>query len=83
MGLPMHRPRAVARLTEPLESPGDKRQFRRGAFDPDAGTVAPVGGPGSHLLGALARSNCLIDIPETTTHLKTGEQVVVLRTSEA
>ncbi|MDT7711312.1 MAG: molybdopterin molybdotransferase, partial [Pseudonocardiales bacterium] len=46
-------------------------------------TVVPVGGPGSHLLGALARSNCLIDIPETTTALKAGEQVVVLRTGGA
>jgi molybdopterin molybdotransferase len=80
MGLPAQRPRAMARLTEALESPGDKRQFRRGAFDPAEGTVIPVGGPGSHLLGALARSNCLIDIPETTTALKAGEQVVVLRT---
>jgi molybdopterin molybdotransferase len=80
MRLPVQRPRAIARLTEALESPADKRQFRRGTFDPAAGTVTPVGGPGSHLLGALARSNCLIDIPETTTHLVVDEQVVVLRT---
>lgn len=83
MGLPAQRPRAMARLTEALESPGDKRQFRRGAFDPAEGTVIPVGGPGSHLLAALARSNCLIDIPETITALKAGEQVVVLRTGGA
>jgi molybdopterin molybdotransferase len=83
MGLPAQRPRAMARLTEALESPGDKRQFRRGAFDPAEGTVIPVGGPGSHLLGALARSNCLIDIPEATTALKAGERVVVLRTGGA
>jgi molybdopterin molybdotransferase len=80
MGLPAERPRAIARLTEALESPGDKRQFRRGTFDPTAGTVTPVGGPGSHLLGALARSNCLIDIPQTTTSLKAGEGVEILRT---
>jgi molybdopterin molybdotransferase len=80
MRLPGQRPQAIARLTEALESPAAKRQFRRGTFDPAAGTVTPVGGPGSHLLGALARSNCLIDIPETTTHLKADEQVVVLRT---
>jgi molybdopterin molybdotransferase len=83
MGLPAQRPRAMARLTEALESPMDKRQFRRGAFDPDASTVVAVGGPGSHLLGALARSNCLIDIPETTGHLEAGEQVVVLCTGAA
>ncbi|MGH3847366.1 MAG: gephyrin-like molybdotransferase Glp, partial [Pseudonocardiaceae bacterium] len=76
-------PRSLARLTEALESPAGKRQFRRGSFDPAAGTVTPVGGPGSHLLGALARSNCLIDIPETTTAIPAGEQVVVLRTGGA
>ena len=81
MGLPVQRPRAAARLTEALESPADKRQFRRGTFDPVAGTVAPVGGPGSHLLGSLARSNCLIDVPESITTLGAGEQVVVWRTA--
>lgn len=83
MGLPMHRPRSQAQLTETLESPGDKRQFRRGTFDPETGTVSPVGGAGSHLLGALARSNCLIDIPETTTRVEMGEQVEVLLTGSA
>jgi molybdopterin molybdotransferase len=83
MRLPVHRPRAIARLAQSLESPAGKRQFRRGTFDPAAGTVAPVGGPGSHLLAALARSNCLIDIPETTTALERGEQVTVWRTSGA
>ncbi|MGH3869703.1 MAG: molybdopterin molybdotransferase MoeA [Pseudonocardiaceae bacterium] len=83
MRLPVQRPRATARLARTLESPADKRQFRRGALDPAAGTVAPVGGPSSHLLAALARSNCLIDIPETTTALEVGEQVVVWRTSGA
>ncbi|MGB8201609.1 MAG: molybdopterin molybdenumtransferase MoeA, partial [Pseudonocardiaceae bacterium] len=79
----VHRPRAIARLAQALESPAGKRQFRRGAFDSAAGTVAPVGGPGSHLLAALARSNCLIDISETTTALERGEQVTVWRTSGA
>jgi molybdopterin molybdotransferase len=83
MRLPAQRPRAMARLTEALESPADKRQFRRGAFDPGAGTVVPVGGPGSHLLGALARSNCLIDIPETRAYLEAGEQVEVWCTGVA
>ncbi|MGH3696899.1 MAG: molybdopterin molybdotransferase MoeA [Pseudonocardiaceae bacterium] len=83
MGLPTQRPRARAQLTEALESPGDKRQFRRGTFDPAEDTVAPVGGPGSHLLGSLARANCLIDIPETTTALEAGEQVVIWLTGGA
>ncbi|MGH3984865.1 MAG: molybdopterin molybdotransferase MoeA [Pseudonocardiaceae bacterium] len=80
MCLPAQRPRVTARLTEALESPADLRQFRRGALDATSGTVAPVGGPDSHLLGALARSDCLIDIPETRTHLAAGDEVVVLRT---
>ena len=83
MRLPVHRPRTMAHLTEALDSPGDKRQFRRGTLDPAAGTVTPVGGPSSHLLAALARSNCLIDIPETTTHLDAGAQVEVVHTSSA
>lgn len=80
MGLPADRPRSLARLTEGLESPADKRQFRRGTFDPAEGTVTPVGGPGSHLLGSLARSNCLIDIPVRTTSLEAGAQVLIWRT---
>jgi molybdopterin molybdotransferase len=81
MGLPAQRPRVTARLAEALESPADLRQLRRGALDSAAGIVALVGGPGSHLLGALARSNCLIDIPEDVTHLAAGDEVVVLPTS--
>jgi molybdopterin molybdotransferase len=80
MGLPAQRPRVTARLAEALDSPPDLRQFRRGALDRASGSVAPVGGPGSHLLGALARSDCLIDIPEAVTHLAAGDEVVVLRT---
>ncbi|MGH3873941.1 MAG: molybdopterin molybdotransferase MoeA [Pseudonocardiaceae bacterium] len=81
MGLPAQRPRVIARLAETLDSPAGLRQFRRGALDGAAGTVALVGGPGSHLLGALARSDCLIEIPETVTHLEAGSDVVVLRTA--
>jgi molybdopterin molybdotransferase len=81
MGLPAQRPRVTARLAEALESPAGLRQFRRGALDSASGIVVPVGGPGSHLLGALARSDCLIDIPEAVTHLAAGDEVVVLRTS--
>jgi len=80
MGLPARRARVTARLTEALESPAGTRQFRRGALDADAGNVALVGGPASHLLGALAKSDCLIDLPESVTALEAGAEVVVLRT---
>ncbi|MGH3837918.1 MAG: molybdopterin molybdotransferase MoeA [Pseudonocardiaceae bacterium] len=81
MGLPAQRPRVTAWLAEELESPAGLRQFRRGTLDTASGAVVPVGGPGSHLLGALARSDCLIDIPEAVTHLEPGDEVIVLRTS--
>lgn len=78
MGLPAQRPRVSARLAEPLESPEGRRQFRRGTLDRAAGTVALVGGPASHLLAALARADCLIDVPEPVTRLQAGDEVVVV-----
>ncbi|MGQ0480988.1 MAG: molybdopterin molybdotransferase MoeA [Pseudonocardia sp.] len=61
MGHP-HPDRPVVRvpLGESLRAPAGKRQFRRGTLDAVAGTVRTVGGPGSHLLSALARADCLI-----------------------
>jgi len=78
MGLPAERPRVRARLTEALDSPAGRRQYRRGALDTTAGTVAPVGGAGSHLLGALARSDCLIEIDEEVTRVEAGAESAVL-----
>lgn len=72
-----HRPAMRLRLTEALGSPSGKRQFRRGVIDAVAGAVTPVGGAGSHLLGALARADCLIVVPEATEHLAAGEAVEV------
>ncbi len=67
----------VARLDQPLTSPAGRRQFRRGVVDAVRGTVAEVGGPPSHLLGALARADCLIVVPEATTELLAGASVSV------
>src|SRR5262249_24614768 len=83
MGLPVRRAGTAPPPARGLGSPAGKRGGCRGAFDPVAGTVAPIGGPGSHLLGSLARSNCLIEIPETITTLGAGEQVEVWRTGGA
>lgn len=83
MGLPAQRPRVTVRLTEGLESPEGLRQFRRGALDRAAGTVTLVGGPASHLLAALARADCLIDVPESVTRLAAGDDVVVLPITSA
>lgn len=78
MGLAAQRRTMSARLLDPLESPAGLQQFRRATLDSHAGTVGPVGGPGSHLLGALARSNALVHIDEDTTSLARGDQVPVI-----
>ncbi len=82
MRLPAARPRVPARLTEDIASPAGKRQYRRGALDVETRTVAMVGGAGSHLLGALARANCLVEVPENDTAVPAGTEVVVLRLRE-
>ncbi len=67
-----------ATVSAPLTSPAGKTQFRRGLYDPSSGeVVTPVGGPGSHLLSALALSNCLIEVPEDVTEVAAGAEVTV------
>ncbi|MFG2223993.1 gephyrin-like molybdotransferase Glp [Streptomyces sp. NPDC048644] len=80
MGLPdVHRPTIPAQCTDAItSSPEGRRQFLRGAYDPDAGTVTPVGGPGSHLIKALAHANALIVVPEDTTEVAAGSTVDVV-----
>lgn len=74
----VERTTARATITTGLTSPAGKTQFRRGAYDPSSGqVVTPVGGPGSHLLSALALSNCLIEVPEDVTELAAGAEVTV------
>jgi molybdopterin molybdotransferase len=72
-----HRPRVRARLAAAADSPPGKRQYRRGSLAAD-GTVALVGGPGSHLLGSFAASDCLVEIDEDTTRVDAGTEVPVL-----
>jgi molybdopterin molybdotransferase len=72
------RPRASATLTEAVTAPAGRRQFRRGHFDPAAGTVSVVGGPGSHLMRALATANCLFVVPEADTAVAAGTVLEVL-----
>ena len=78
MGLPRpQRARRTAVLTEAVTSPPGKRQFRRGVFDPDTGTVRAYGPPASHHLRWLASANCLLEIAEDVTELAAGERVDV------
>lgn len=72
------RPRRVVRaaLAECLDSPAGKLQVRRARLRPD-GAVQLVGGPGSHLLGALATSDALVMVPADVTELPAGAEVEV------
>ncbi len=73
-------PTVRARLREPLTSPDGRRQFVRVDLTNDvAGYVAtPVGGSGSHLVGALARANALAVVPEHVTQLAAGDEIEVM-----
>ena len=71
------RPRRTAILSETLTSPPGKRQFRRGLFDHETGTVTNYGPPASHHLRFLASANCLLDIADDVTELPQGTEVEV------
>jgi molybdopterin molybdotransferase len=78
MALPHpERPRRTAVLAEDLTSPRGKRQFRRGVFDPGAGTVTSYGPPASHHLRWLASANCLLEIDEDVAEVAAGSPVAV------
>jgi molybdopterin molybdotransferase len=47
-------------------------------YDAQGRYVEPVGGPGSHLIGALSVANALIVVPEEATSLSQGDRVQVL-----
>ncbi|WP_435811738.1 molybdotransferase-like divisome protein Glp [Streptomyces zaomyceticus] len=76
----LHRPRARAELVadKALSSPAGRRQFLRGTYDPEAGTVTPVGGAGSHLIAALAHADCLLVVPEETESVEPGAVLEVV-----
>ncbi|MGW9115696.1 molybdotransferase-like divisome protein Glp [Streptomyces sp. NPDC055663] len=73
--------RATLSTDKALTSPSGKRQFLRGTYDAEAGTVTPVGGSGSHLIAALAQSDALIVLPEDVTSAEPGTdtEVILLR----
>ncbi|MDQ4054624.1 MAG: molybdopterin molybdotransferase MoeA [Actinomycetota bacterium] len=67
----------TARLAEPVvSSPAGRRQFLRGVLRD--GELHQVGGPGSHLIAALAASDALIIVPEEATSLAAGDEVRML-----
>jgi molybdopterin molybdotransferase len=72
----LHRIPIEATCLESVDSLPGRRQFLRAARAIDG--VRPVGGPGSHLMGGLARADCLISVPEDTTRIEAGERVEVI-----
>lgn len=76
---PVHRRTARALCAGGVaSSPKGRRQFLRGRYDPPSGTVTPVGGAGSHLIGALAQANALIVVGEDTVSVEAGAEVDVV-----
>ncbi|MFJ5709609.1 gephyrin-like molybdotransferase Glp [Streptomyces sp. NPDC093105] len=81
MGLgDLNRPvvRATLKADAPLTSPAGRRQYLRGTYDAESGTVTPVGGAGSHLIAALAHADCLLVVPEDRTGADPGEELDVV-----
>ncbi|MEU8774680.1 gephyrin-like molybdotransferase Glp [Streptomyces sp. NPDC048606] len=83
MGLPertLSRPSVRATLVadKPLGSPAGRRQFLRATFDEENGTVATVGGSGSHLIAALAHADSLLVVPEEVTSVEPGTELEVI-----
>lgn len=76
----VHRPtvRATLDADKALTSPPGRRQFLRGTYDAEAGSAAPVGGAGSHLVAALAHADALIVVPEDATSVEPGSEVDVV-----
>ncbi len=75
-------PSIGARLTEPVTHKLGRRGYVRVALEarPDGWWATPVGGNGSHLLGALARSDALAVVPDDVARLDAGAGVRVVVT---
>jgi molybdopterin molybdotransferase len=76
------RPRARARLLEPIEKPAQLRFFARGVHDAAAGTVRLTGPQGSGILRSMSLANCLIDVPVGITRVDAGDTVEVILTEQ-
>jgi len=70
------RPQVSAPLAVDLDKPAGKLQVRRGILED--GRFLPLGGPGSHLLHALAQATALALLPAGPGHLDAGTDVPVL-----
>ena len=75
---PVPPPAVRAVLAAPLRSPAGRRSYLRGVLVPGTGTVTPLTGQGSHQLGALARANALIVVPEQVVAMEEGDPADVI-----
>jgi molybdopterin molybdotransferase len=77
---PYRRPMVHAVLASDLQSRPGVRQYVRGIFEVThrGAKVTPIQGHGSHLMGALAKSNALIVVGEDETALNLGDTVRTL-----
>jgi molybdopterin molybdotransferase len=76
--VPQPVPARRARLASPVRSPQGRRSFLRGVLNADGATVTPLTGQGSHQLGALARANALIVVPEEVASMAAGDVADVI-----
>jgi len=74
-------PARRAQLASPVRSPQGRRSFLRGVLNADGATVTPLTGQGSHQLGALARANALIVVPEEVASMAAGDVADVISLS--
>jgi molybdopterin molybdotransferase len=77
---PISRPTVSAVATAPMRSGKGKRQYVRAVLSvqDDRYVVEPVGGSGSHLMGAMAAANGLVVIDEDVTDVAVGSPVTVM-----
>jgi molybdopterin molybdotransferase len=76
--VPQPVPTRRAQLANPVRSPRGRRSFLRGVLNADGATVTPLTGQGSHQLGALARANALIVVPEEVASMAAGDVADVI-----
>ena len=74
------RPMVNAVASADLQSPQGKRSYLRVWLEVQDGryVVAPVSGPGSHLIAGMARANALAVVPEGVEHVVAGSAVQVM-----
>ena len=77
----LHRASVAATALDRISGTPGTRVYRRGLLHREADgsyTVSTVGGPGSHLIAAMAASNCLIVVDENLAEVVPGSRVPVI-----